>query len=150
MKTLFGFLAVAGWLLMTSAVQAQETAAPTLLIRLVQASNSGGQGDDAALADVLPVLRNNLRFSVYKLLDSRRHALRHDFSLTLAQQFRIAGIEVAGSELTVQVFRGSEELLRTRLRLRPDRPVILGGFTHGDDVTLILVLKLLSEDIADR
>ena len=140
-------LSAAVMLMTVTRADAQGRRAPVLLLRLIEASEQGETAQDDALADVLPVLKRNLGFDAYRLLSARKQPLTGNFSLVLADGYRLSATEVDGAEMTLKLARERERILETRLRLRPGRPVILGGFPYENhNRKLIIILKLVDSD----
>ncbi len=120
--------------------------APTLLVRLVAAGNGGVARNPSSgkLADILPLLRDNLRFQNYRLIFSRNVVLREGAVVELTGGLRMVLYEVRGAEFRVRVQKGRDRLVETRLRLRRGKPVILGGWPADGLGKLLLVLLIPS------
>ena len=116
--------------------------APVLLVRVVAAGKDAGPAATSELSDILPLLRENLRFQSYRLLCSRRVVLREGNKVDLTGGLRMVFSEVRGVDFRVRVEKGKGRLIETRLRLRPGKPVILGGLPADGAGTLLLVLQL--------
>ncbi|NOY83025.1 MAG: hypothetical protein GXP31_18660 [Kiritimatiellaeota bacterium] len=123
-----------------------QTPAPKLLVRLVAVENDGGDavraGASEKLADILPLLRDNLRFRNYRLIFSRKLTLREGAVAELPGGLRMVLYEVRGTEFRVRVGRDRDRLIEARMRLRRGKPVILGGLPADGPGTLLLVLLL--------
>ncbi len=113
-------------------------AADRLTIRLIQASNQT-EGASAELRDVAPLLRRNLPYRRFELLESRTVRLPVEQSLPFA-----AGLTVrcAGDENRLALFVESDGviLLQTEVRLTGETPLILGGFPAPGGARRLLVL----------
>ncbi|MCF7855722.1 MAG: hypothetical protein K9N51_13055 [Candidatus Pacebacteria bacterium] len=138
---------LAAALLWTASAMAQDygSARRTVEIRFVRADNKKADETEEALADILPLLRQNLRFTRYRLISRRTVALSEGQRIPLAYGYTLNFSNVQSQALTVHIFRQQQMLLRTRLRLKSRRPVLLGGFPHAGDSTLIAVLKLMED-----
>ena len=111
-------------------VCATTALADALTIRLVEASNSGrGVGD--GLRDVAGLLRNNMPFSSYVLLDTRQAAVPGNGIVTMQGGYRVEYSGGPGS-LTVTIQRGGKVLLRSTVALTSVSPVVVGGFPSGN------------------
>ena len=139
---IFGLGLAAVLVLGSASAHAQQ--AGVLRVRLVTASNDEGTAGPG-LEDVLPLLKKNLRFASYRLVSEKRAALTNGLTMSLGLGYHLTVDEVAGQTLTVQVNRQTTKLVRTRLLLQPDRPVILGGFQHGENKTLIVIVNLVRD-----
>jgi hypothetical protein len=118
--------------------------ADTLRIRMIRAVQEASEGVAPALHDVLPVLRSTLAFKSY-LLDA-------DATLPLPANGELARVgiyqvlcEGAADRLTVQILHGSRRMLRTVATVRPDQPVILGGFPARPEGTRMFILTVVPE-----
>lgn len=116
-----------------------------LSIRMVTA----GQGEpveDPQLKDVLPLLRNTLRFSSFTLVRKSTIRLADDAAASLPKGYdlSLSQVDRQDNTVTVTVTQGKrkKKLLETRLRLRLDRPVIVGGFDDPEGTKTIIILKL--------
>ena len=139
---------VYGWslVLILSLAGAAEAAGEEnniLSVRLVAAEKADSPANDSALKDVLPLLQKNLKFDSYRLVTTRKQPLRPQTRVTLDFGYEVRLTDVSAQTATVKMFRKRQALLSTRLRLKTGHPVILGGFQHDDDTTLIVVLTLL-------
>ncbi len=122
-------------------VFAQEISGRKLAVRLLTADNQG-PGSTAGIQDVLPLLQQNLRFRFYSLASSRTVSVRQGVQSHLGRGLNLTIGSVEGDALTVEILRKKRRLLRTRLKLRPGKPIILGGIPGEDGLTLIVVLSL--------
>lgn len=111
----------------------------TVSIRQVVASAQPGDSDPA-LDDVLPLLRRNLRYNSYRQATAATAALRSGTQVPLRMGYHLELVDVSDNELTVRVAKRREVLLNTRLALRPGKPIVLGGFSEGENTLLIVLL----------
>jgi len=114
--------------------------AARLDIRLVAADDSG-KSNDPRLADLLPLLGGNLKFSSFALIARKNVSLQPADGISLGKGYSLALSDVAGDSVRIQVTHGRTKLLETKLRLRPGRPVLVGGFPD-DGKTLIIVITM--------
>ncbi|MBN2451119.1 MAG: hypothetical protein JXR77_12065 [Lentisphaeria bacterium] len=112
-----------------------------LSARLVTAG-SGNAREDPRLGDVLPLLKSTLRFSSFQLEGEATLSLRENAVASLAKDYRVTLTEVTGPSALVHVSRREEKMLQTRLTLKPERPVIVGGFDEAGGSKAIIILKL--------
>lgn len=134
------------WLLLVPALflcatgaQAAADAAP-VTVRLISASKAAAKEDDAALADVLPALRDNLKFESFRLEATGKLVLEEGRSTALGTAFKVAVTAVAQENFTVTVNKNGKAVLKTRLKLVTGRPVIFGGFPGTNGEALIIVI----------
>lgn len=131
-------LAVLLWLGLP--VLAAEAGAP-LSVRLVEAANDREEVSPA-LRDVVPMLRSNLPFRRFTLLDQATVKLP-----STGQQAGLAGgflLNVQGSQdrLSVTLERHGKVLIQTVLSLQNGKPFVLGGFPQGaGKLLLVLVVR---------
>ncbi|MFA4943326.1 MAG: hypothetical protein WC789_01335 [Lentisphaeria bacterium] len=141
-------LLAAAWLLLllpatAPSLHAQDRAAAEIRVRLLHATTGGdAPGDHAELADLLPVLRANLKADAFRLLAAR------DVTPTAGQRVALgSGLVLTFTEATpdglcsVILERQQKAILTTRVRLRPGKPVILGGIPHPAGGSLLVVLS---------
>jgi hypothetical protein len=114
-------------------------AADVLSVRLVEASHDGTVVD-RELTDVAPLLKRNMPFTSYRLVDARTVPLPAATVLEMRQKYTV-GCDGAAADLKVTVARAGEELLRTTAALNPGKPLILGGFA-SDRGRILLILLL--------
>lgn len=124
----------------TAGAQGRPAQHRTIKVRLLLADNSG-ESSSEDLNDILPLLKKNLRFNSYRLVSQRTTQARAS-TLDLPFAYKLQYTDVDLPSVTVSISRKAKTLLRTRLYLRPGRPVLVGGFQHGRDSTVILVLEL--------
>jgi hypothetical protein len=114
------------------------SAEDSLWIRMIEASNDG-QEISPAVRDLVPLLRDNLPFKQYKLLDQNTTRLPASGEVKLAEGFKLRLFGVADN-LQVTLEKDGKVMIQTVLSLRKGRPVILGGFPRGAGGKLLLVL----------
>ncbi len=116
-----------------------------LNVRLVRVAESEEVGSvDQGLEDVLPLLRANLRYSDYLLVEDRNLKLRPGVEQELPEGFRVYVSDIDSMIMTVSIDRHQHSLLRTRLKLRVGRPLVVGPFRDPEGNTgyiLIFTLK---------
>ncbi len=121
-----------------------EEAAVRISARLVAASNRPPREKPAPasadLADVLPLVQENLRFTSYELVCKRTFPVVDGMRVKLDRDLTLLMSEVKRRQCTVQVERRARALVTTRLRFEPGHPVVLGGFPDTDGTTLVIVL----------
>lgn len=120
------------------AFTAAATAAETLEVILVQASNQGDS--DPALQAYLPLLAK----SGYQ---SHRTVVRKTVPLQagdvpLAQGFKATLGQAEGRRVPVTIARGETNLIRTTVNFSPGHPVVLGTYDGDGGAKLIVVLVL--------
>jgi len=135
-------VAVATCVLGSSAGAAPPVAGRDLTLRLLVAGQDNATTDTAGLQDVLPTLRDSLRFASYRLVSTRTVSARPGAKADLGLDLSLTLTAVDGDIVTVDVLRGDRRLLQTKLRLLPDKPVILGGFPADGGGTHILVITV--------
>lgn len=119
---------------------AARAAAP-LSVRLVEAANDREEVTPA-LRDVVPMLRNNLPFRRFTLLDQTTVKLP-----SAGHQAELAGgflLRVQGSQdrLSVTLERHGKVEIQTVLSLQNGKPFVLGGFPLGaGKLLLVLVVR---------
>ena len=136
-----GHGAVLGQAITVRLVAAVTAAAPTRGIdHAVAGVDAAGRVGGDGLADVLPLLRGNLGFSDYRLVSSRRMILAEGAAAELGDGLRLQVRDIGARHCTLHISRGAQELLSTRLRLAPGRPLVLGGFPAGDGARTLMVV----------
>jgi hypothetical protein len=125
-----------GLLLAPLPAQAQ---AETLTIRMVRASQ--GTEIDPALQDVAALMRGNLAFSAFKLLDSATVTLPASAPVRLNKSYKVS-LSGPASSLDITVTHGTVALIKTHAVLQGRSPLVLGGIPSRDG-TLLFVLKLV-------
>jgi hypothetical protein len=127
-------------LLFALACPLQASAGQTVSVRLVEAHGEG-QGLSPALNDVAGMLRKNLPYPRFDLLDSRNLKLPSDGTLQMRGGITMQYGGSAGA-FRVAMRRGKTPLLSTTIALTKGRPFILGGFKGSRGrVLVLLVLK---------
>lgn len=126
--------------LTATTVVAQQGGPRAVTVRLVVAENKQGAKEDAALADVLPLLKENLRFTSYRLLSTHQLQAREKAQANLGKQLSLTLTDVAGTTFMARVKRGAKVVVQTRLNLVPGKPVLVGGLPGEGDSRLIVIL----------
>ena len=124
--------------LTAGSTQGAQTNAVT--VRLVVAENVRSAEEDKGLADVLPLLKENLRFSSYRLLSKRNLQAGENAETSLGEQLSLTLTDVSGNTFMARVKRGKNVLLQTRLNLAPGRPVLVGGLPGEGSSKLIIII----------
>ena len=117
-----------------------QPAAGTLSARLVTASKDAGSVD-ARLEDVLPLLQN-LNFKSFRLDGESTLAFREGATASLAKGYSLELTQVQDRNAMVRVIRDRDDVMKTRLSLKQDKPVLVGGFDDPGGGKTIIVLKL--------
>ncbi len=121
------------------AVLPARAGSESLSIRLVRASQ--GTEIDPALQDVAALMRGNLAFSSFKLVDSATVTLPASEPVKLGKNFKVA-LSGPANNLDITVSRGTVKLIQTRAVLHGRSPLVLGGIPARDG-TLLFVLNLV-------
>ena len=110
--------------------------------RLIAASDAPVAEAGSELADLLPLLKDNLKFNSFRLICRRNFVAMEDLRVKLDEGMSLVISQIKKETGTFQVERRGKILLNTRLRLEAGRPVVLvlAGFTNESGATLILVL----------
>ena len=124
-----------------SAAQAQGFFGTPITVRLIAASTKPGPDDSRRLKDVLPLLQGNLRFQSYDLVSTRKLRADDGTSVNLGRDLRLTLSDVDGLSMVVQLVKGRKTVVQTRLALRKNRPVLLGGIPSSGDEQLIVVIQ---------
>lgn len=140
MRTVGAVVTAALSFLAPIAGMAQQGQPQVVTVRLVVAENTQSAKEDPALADVLPVLKENLRFRSYRLLSTRQLQARENAEATLGKKLSLTLTDVAGTSFTARVKRDTTVVVQTRLNLVPGRPVLVGGLPSEGDSRLIVIL----------
>jgi len=137
-----GHGAVLGQAITVRLVAAVTAAAPPArgIDHAVAGVDAAGRVGGGELDDVLPLLRGNLGFSDYRLVSSRRLIIAEGAAAELGDGLRLQIRDIGARHCTIYIFRGAQELLSTRLRLAPGRPLVLGGFPAGDGARTLMVV----------
>jgi len=114
--------------------------AGALSARLVTASKEAGSVD-ASLSDVLPLLQN-LNFKSFRLEGESTLALKEGATASLAKGYSIELTQVQDRNAMVRVIQDRRDVMKTRLSLKEDKPVIVGGFDDPGGGRTIIILKL--------
>lgn len=138
-----GLLAAALFIPAAALAQMSPPSEPMLRIRLVQASPEPGP-TDSALTTLADLLRRNMTFRSFRLLDVKTLRLPADQTLPFSGRFRLS-LKGTAASLTVTLSRGSQTILNTRTSLHGRTPLVIGGVPDGSGGTLLFVLDLPTE-----
>lgn len=107
-------------------------------LRLVEATNDNS-GVAPQLADVADLLKRNMPFTGYRLLDTKTLALpaKGAVEMKLGFSVRCTGEQ---NNLAVTVVQKRDVLLRTTAALEDGKPLILGGFPTTDGRIILILL----------
>lgn len=119
---------------------ASAKAANDLPVRLVLAQQRDEPFASRGLRDVSKLLRQNLRYNSYRLLQEKTITPKSGSSVSLRKGLKLAFFQVNGNVMKVRILQKDQELVSTRLTLRPRHPLVLGGFHAGDNGILIIIL----------
>ncbi len=132
-----------GWLLfglaLALALRPADAPATQLSVRLIEASNAEG-GMDRALQDIAPLLRNNLPFKTYTLVDAQAVRLPSTGQALTLRGGYIVRCQGSLERLAVTVELNGRVLIQTEIALRPGAPMILGGFSGGRGKMLVVLV----------
>ena len=126
--------------LVLCACAATGAAGEQLGLRLVEATNDNA-GIAPGLADVADLLKRNMPFTGYRLVDSRSVPLPANGTTEMRLGF---SVQCSGTQnsLAVTVMQKRNVLLRTNTALEDGKPLILGGFSGGGGrIFLILLVR---------
>lgn len=125
------------WGLAVQPAQAEKN--DLLSIRLVLA----GQGSivDSQLNDVAALVRGNLAFSSFRLLESQTVALPASAPVKMGKSYKVT-LKGPADNLEITVTRGLQVVLKTRVVLQGRAPLVLGGIPAKDG-TILFVLNLI-------
>lgn len=104
----------------------------TAVATVESAKTSRDAADAKALSDILPLLRGNLGFSNYQLISQRRMTVEDGAAADLGEDLTLEIGNIGAKHCTIRISRQGQELISTRVRLAPGRPLVLGGFPAGD------------------
>jgi len=113
---------------------------PAVRVRLVRASAEPAP-TDPDLAGLANLLRHNMSFRSFRLLDSQSVPLPTARTLHFTGRFRLT-LEGPPNALNVTLARDRQTILKTRAVLRPGAPLVIGGVPDGSGGTLLFVLDL--------
>lgn len=116
-------------------------AANTLKVRLVEAYNSTGEASvSPGLQDVAAMLKKNLRYNSLSLLGNTTVSLPAKTPVTIDNYtLSIKGIQ---KNLSVKVSENNKIVFQSKVRLKPNSPVIFGGF-KGRKGKIMFIFNLL-------
>ena len=125
-------------LLGVMAMQAGANAGETVSIRLVEASNNG-EASSKQLDDVSSILKSQLSYKTYKLIDQKSCGLPAKGTIKMQKGFEL---ECIGKQdnFSITVHKSGNKLLQTTLDLKSGKPLILGGFPSGKNKLLLVLL----------
>ena len=109
-------------------------------VATVDSSKMNRDADAKALSDVLPLLRGNLGFSKYQLVNQRQMTVEDGATADLGEALTLEIGNVGARHCTIRISRHGQELLSTRVRLAPGRPLVLGGFPAGAGARTLMVV----------
>lgn len=112
---------------------------PVVKIRVLEALQTS-QSPDPGIADVMPALQRTLRFPAYRLIAVGHCPIADGASTELEGGIAVRLSEVAGQSITIEISKKEQPLLKTKVLLVPDKPLILGGIPGTNDTPLIVVL----------
>ena len=123
---------------------ASAAVSPTtrLQVRLLTAGHGRQSADTGGIQDVLPLLNRSLKFSAYRALATKDVPLEAGRQVRFDRDLTLTVGQNDGNALGVTIQRGTKRLLKTKLRLLPKKPIMLGGFPARDGRTLIIVLTI--------
>jgi hypothetical protein len=112
----------------------------SLSIRMVLA----GQGSDIdpQLQDVAALMKGNLAFSSFKLLEARTVPLPAASPLVFSGNYKVTLLGPADN-LDITVTRGRQAVIKTLVKLNGRPPLVLGGVASRDG-TILFVLNLVN------
>lgn len=115
---------------------AQSQAA--LSIRMVNAGV--GSEIDPALTDVASLMRGNLAFSSFTLMESKTVELPASAPVKMGKNYKIT-LTGPPRNLDVVISQGNRVLVKTHVVLKGHSPLVLGGFASRSG-TILFVLNL--------
>ncbi len=112
----------------------------SLSIRMVLA----GQGSDIdpRLQDVAALMKGNLAFSSFKLLDTKTVPLPSSGPVLFAGNYKVLLLG-PGDNLDITVTHGRQTVIKTHVKLHGRAPLVLGGIASREG-TLLFVLNLVN------
>ena len=113
-----------------------------LRVQVVEASKQEKPSVDPGLEEIAKLLGAHLKFNTFRLKVSRSYAWTESDGLYLGAGLQMKLSNVDGRTGTVEVYRNRERVLRTRILLRPGKPVTVGGFPADGDASLVIALTL--------
>ena len=108
----------------------------SLSIRMVQASQ--GSGIDPGLQDVAALMKGNLAFSSFKLLESKTAPLPAPAPLLFAGKYKVTLQGLAG-DLAITVTHGRKPVIKTHVKLHGRMPLVLGGIASRNGIILFVL-----------
>lgn len=139
-------LALAAFLGLAAGTLLAQTDADTLSARLVTAGREAGSTDER-LKDVLGLLQN-LNFRSFRLDGEARIPFSEGASAGLAKGYRIELSEVQARDRSalVRVIQDRHDKVKTRLSLRKEKPVVVGGFEDPGGGSIFIILMLTDDE----
>ena len=130
-------------MILAAGMMAPAAMAETLQVHMVQASNSGDAKIDAGLKSFEKLLKSNLPFKRFTLVDTKTVALPggkpiplKDYTLTC---------KGAASNLAISLSHKGRKVVNSSVKIAQGKPLIVGGFPDASDknarVLLILSVK---------
>ncbi len=119
-------------------VQAME---PAVRVRLIRASPETG-ATDPALVPLADLLRQNMTFRSFRLMDSQTVPLPAARTLQFPGGLRLT-LNGPVESLDVTLLRGRHTILKTRAVLHRQAPLFIGGVPDGAGGTLLFSLDLV-------
>ena len=107
-------------------------------IRFVEASNEE-VGIDKGLEDIGSILKGQLPFKRYRLIDRSQCKLPAKKSIQLARGYHLK-CQGKQEHLTIWVRHGKADLLHTTVALKDGKPLMLGGFPDSRGKLLLVLL----------
>ena len=120
---------------------AAETPVQRVQIRVISAGNGSPQEKTDGITDVLPFLKENLRYSSYRLLSTRTVTPAENLRVSLDSGLTLTFRELRGHTCTVSLERRGQPVVTTRVNLLPGRPIIAGPVPEPGGAVLLTVLN---------
>lgn len=118
----------------------RAASAESLSIRMVRAGQ--GAAIDPALQDVAALMKGNLAFSSFKLLESKVVPLPATGPLLFSGGYKVV-LQGPAGDLDITVTHGRQAVIKTHVKLHGRAPLVLGGIASRDG-TLLFVLNLVN------
>jgi hypothetical protein len=121
---------------------ATAATAETLKINMVKASNKGDRMVDAKLKPFENLLKSNLPFKRFELVDSKSLSLPGDKTVPLKDY----ALSCSGSaaNLTIKVAHKGKQVMNSKVSIEAGKPLIVGGFPDAADkgARVLLILSV--------
>ena len=115
-------------------------------VHFIAASTTDTPKTDERLSALLPLLKKNLPYNTFKLLDERVAALQASGTVNLSQNFILTLQDKGSGKVAVTISRDGKDALNTSAVLTAaNRPLVIGGFPDGAGANLLVVLTLIGE-----